>query len=375
MISRIPGRLHLCRDKIFSVVLYLRSKLLSLKSLPSLKVMSGTLNSMRGTMFRSKRLSTTTCLSIFILSLIFALSLLKFSSRTIYALLYNIQEATFETSLESFPKGHVYPNLHRQALSHQAFHASAFKLELALLSLRWPGCNRTAVIVGVEFGGEMRHFADNGFRVIGFEPNPRFALRMREYMAQNASWDATLYEKAVGAEPGQITVAYQGEKQVQAPVVRLDDYINETVAVLSVDIQGAENAVIKGAMRLQNSSISMIWFEAYACNERVADILKLLDEQYVMFDFVPWGLMLGQPGGERLTARGNYVFDPNRPSTFDDYMKWFCGIKEQNYRYIQTDIIAVRRSIIPFVIHDLNRIGEKFCNLESERCVLRKIVF
>lgn len=322
---------------------------------------------------RNKPVNITYFAVVVLLSVVL-LSLSKLSSRVLLKAVQPPQGILFNESSQSYHKGHVHASLHRQALSHQAFHSRPLKLALAQLASRWPSCNRTAVFVGVEFGGEMKHFADHGFRVIGFEPNPRFASGMREQILNNTSWDAQLYEYAAGEEPGHITFTYQDENPVHATVVRLNDYVHESIAVLSVDVQGVEDTVLKGATKLLNSSIAMIWFEVVSCNDRVASILDLLDDQYVLFDFVPWGHPKKSKDGYNV-RKENYAFNPKRPSSFKDYLSWLCTTKEQEYKFLQTDIVAIRRSFLPSIVQDFDSLGNTACGLEGTRCQLRKFIF
>lgn len=322
--------------------------------------------------YRKKSVNVKHFAVVVLLSL-FLLSLSKLLSHVLVKSVGSFEELLFDESNDPYRKGHIYSSLHRQALSHQAFHSNPLKLALAELALRWPSCNRTAVIVGVEFGGEMKHFANHGFRVIGFEPNPRFASAMREQIRNNTSWDAHLYEYAVGEEPGQVTFIYQNENPVHASIVRLNDYVDESIAVLSVDVQEFEDSVLKGATKLLKSSIAMIWFEAISCNDRVAGILDLLDDQYVLFDFVPWGIPKKSKAGP--PRRENYAFNPKRPSTFKDYLSWLCTTKKQEFMFLQTDIVAVQRSLLPSIVQDLDRLATTVCGLEGTRCMLRSFIF
>lgn len=272
-----------------------------------------------------------------------------------------------------FAHGRVHGNAHRQALSHQAFHGARLQAALVDLSLRWVPSGRSVVVVGVEYGADVRLFADSGLHVTAFEPNARFASLLRAHADRNVSWNVDIVQAAAGARHGRARLKYQKEI-IDAQVVPVDDVVKAPVALLSVDVQGAEDDVIAGARRLCAGGVGMVWFEAAACNARVANVLSALDEDFVLFDFVPWGRVRNQSADSPSVERQNYEWFPGRPSGFDDYLRWLCRAKVDNFAFLQTDIVAIRRSFVMHVIDEFDTIGETVCRDEDAKCVLRKFV-
>lgn len=83
------------------------------------------------------------------------------------------------------------------------------------------------------------------------------------------------------------------------------------------------------------------------------DILKLLDDDYVIFDFVPWGLSKGREDLETMQPQSLADHSPLmweealvRPETYENYYKWMCRLKEFNFKWLQNDIIAIRRDLV-----------------------------
>jgi FkbM family methyltransferase len=96
-----------------------------------------------------------------------------------------------------------------------------------------------------------------GADVVAFEPGERFPDLERNVAINRAS--ARCRREAVGEAGGSIRftvgrdcinrIAVDGEEYVEVPVVRLDDVIEGSPALIKVDVEGYEGSVIAGGMR------------------------------------------------------------------------------------------------------------------------------
>lgn len=273
------------------------------------------------------------------------------------------------------PPGTIRPLLHEQALSHLAFHSAALKRALAGLL---PA--RAVAVVGVEWGDDVAHLADAGYHVYAFEPAAKFVAHLRRLVARNPAWNVTVVPVAAGnATRGTVRLEYPNEGVSETvPASTLDQHVHEELAVLSLDIQGDELHVLQGAPRtLREVGVHSVWVEAIACNDKVAEVLNMLDERYVIFDFVPWGKRNEDVSRDVPMDLKSFAFDPQRPGGFAEYLAWMCHEKEQRYRWLQTDFLAVRRDLMQeHVVRSLKSIADAHCGPEAGKanCVLRTLL-
>lgn len=257
-------------------------------------------------------------------------------------------------------RGHLGGTLLSQGLSHVAFHAPATKLLLARLL---GGPSRSVGVVGVEWGAEATLFAQRGYTVHAFEPMPAFHAALAKRIAINAAraaegveqkWDVRLHQIAAGAESsGSMDVRYQG-RSTRVQRGRIDAYVRGELDVLSVDIQGGELDVLRGAKGLLGpDGARSLWVEVFPCNARALGVLQLLDKDYAIFDFMPWGLPLERRGGGvnetmSLDKHSSWFGDSGgrRPAEFKRYYDWFCRASHRRFAWIQSDILAVRRDLL-----------------------------
>ncbi|WP_034445830.1 FkbM family methyltransferase [Butyrivibrio sp. AE2032] len=105
-------------------------------------------------------------------------------------------------------------------------------------------------------------------RIISFEPMKENIELFHKTMQLNYLTNVTLEQKALGAEPGVVTMYYAGEgstsyprnedrrfysEPYEVPVVTLDEYVRENelkVGLVKMDIEGSESDCLKGAKRL-----------------------------------------------------------------------------------------------------------------------------
>lgn len=269
----------------------------------------------------------------------------------------------------------IQPLLHQQGLSHMIFHNGTFQALLAsILPSEFP---RSVLVAGVEWGGDVKQFAKLGYRVIAFEPLTLYFENVEKYFQTPQSVrddgkpaDVMLFNTAVGNESGTLELNYRGMKY-SVPIVRIDDKVNEPVSLLMADVQGNELSVLLGALRLLKSSVQMVWVEAISCNPKLPALLNLLDEEnFIVFDFAPFGRPPGQDLNIKPREKENFVFNPDRLSQFDKYLEWFCTLKT-NFSMLQTDFVAIRRTLHPIATSRLMNVSSMACQSENPACVLR----
>jgi len=135
-----------------------------------------------------------------------------------------------------------------------------------------------------------RHLRENG-RVVAIEPHPQNfqALKrnielneLKNVVAVNSGcWSCSGSLRLVGADDGATISHEQGLHGHMVPVITVDELIIDrlqlaAIAILKIDVEGAEAEVLRGARRVIESSPRLnVVFEALddAALERVADIL------------------------------------------------------------------------------------------------------
>lgn len=233
-------------------------------------------------------------------------------------------------------------------------------------------------MVGVEWGSEVFPLAAAGFSVYAFEPASKFVAHLRDQVRGHPEWNVTIVPIAAGKEKGgSVALEYDNEgvsEDVERGVV--DDYVKEGLAVLSVDIQGDELEVLEGSGEvIRERGVSSLWVEGIACNEKVAGVLDLLDDRYVLFDFVPWGKLKGDSEDGVPRSLGSFAFDPKRPARFEEFLEWMCREKNHHYRWLQTDFLAVRRDLMTDQVEKrLAALAEEHCVNDGADCRLRSLL-
>lgn len=275
------------------------------------------------------------------------------------------------TARPSFSKLHISPLLHKQALSHIAFHSNPVKLALA--SLFSPS---TIAIVGVEWGEDLILFAENNYTVYAFEPASKFVKHLDSIISQNPHWNASLIPIAAGNKSdGTVDLRYDNEGIVETVRVgRVDHHVHEPLGVFSLDIQGDELHVLEGSSGLLTSSNppASLWIEAIACNPKVIHILEMLHERYTFFDFVPWGKHKDDDADDIPLSLQSFLLDPDRPSTFSPFLDWMCEAQKRDYKWLQTDFLAVRNDMLKeHVVATLASLAETACQGPGVKCQLR----
>jgi len=274
----------------------------------------------------------------------------------------------------------VSPLLRHQRLSHYAFHKPSTQLLLARLAAPPPP---PIVIGGVEWGTDALALARAGYRVVGVEPLSHFVDHVRG-VAEREGLDIRMVHAAAGATSGeQVTVNYEnagaaGVETVTA--VTVDEVLDgepagapPTVAVLAVDIQGDEAAVLAGADRaLRRASIASVWVEVIACNVRVRPMLDGLDTDFVLFDFCPWGAPRAAALGGGPPRSADAFVDEDLPRAITPWGAALCAAQRRSFTWLQTDVVGLRRDLLtPTVVSLLADLGADVCG-EPGVCVMRE---
>ncbi len=184
-------------------------------------------------------------------------------------------------------------------------------------------------------------------RVLAFEPQPASFSRLRTTFGDRA----TLFEMALGDETGDVAIFdradkaagsqhsslyqeviedlhHQGATQQKVPIRRLDDVlrergVTETIALLKIDTEGHELAVLRGAAEtLAAGRFDAIQFEFNEMNviSRVffKDFWDLLSERYNL-----------------LRLMGNGAIQHTR------YVPWFCEV------FAFHNVVAIKKTLPP----------------------------
>ena len=137
-----------------------------------------------------------------------------------------------------------------------------------------------------------------GGRVVAFEPQPQFAQRLAAVCRAMKLDNVTVEAKAVyshsgdqdlfvpaGHSPGASLTHRAAEAErfttLSVPVVALDDYFGESdaVALLKIDVEGAELGVLNGAERILRRHAPLLVFECenrHLAPGKVGDVFSYL---------------------------------------------------------------------------------------------------
>lgn len=227
----------------------------------------------------------------------------------------------------------------------------------------------------MEYGGDVRAFAAAGYRVHAVEPGYDYATQLRDIVTRRPEWDVVVHNFAATEQSNQ-TLSIDNQKQRVATNVytrRLDHLITETLAVLSIDVQGAEPQVLRGASALMPDRVESLVVEVSGCRPQTLEVLRLLDRDYVLFDFVPRGdaNRLGGHGQGKEDFR--HMYDGKRPGRFDLFDKWLCSKQGGKLRWVQTDVLAVRRDKIAGVWDNLSKMGDRYCGKQGILCAITPV--
>ena len=139
-----------------------------------------------------------------------------------------------------------------------------------------------------------------GGRVVAFEPQPDLARRLADVCRATGLDNVTVEAKAVYAHSGHqdlfLPAGHQPGASLQhaaveaasfttlsVPVVSLDDYfaVGDRIALLKIDVEGAELGVFKGAERILRQHAPLLVFECenrHLAPGKVEDVFSYLAE-------------------------------------------------------------------------------------------------
>jgi FkbM family methyltransferase len=151
------------------------------------------------------------------------------------------------------------------------------------------------VDVGASTGWFAVPIAKRGYEVIAFECNARSAQRLRENCELN-SVSITLHQVAASDRDGQAAFTHNPRlpltsggslEHVSAnratdivPCARLDSLVTGPVALLKIDVEGHERAVLAGAERLIETNRPALVLEANTAAHQTVLIEWLMDREY-----------------------------------------------------------------------------------------------
>lgn len=103
------------------------------------------------------------------------------------------------------------------------------------------------------------------------------------------------------------------------------------------------------------------------------EMLHLIDEAYVIFDFVPWGMSRKDPKVKVPRSSRSFA-DDGRPDKFRKHWQWMCDVGRERFRWLQTDFVAIRRDLITDeLVAKMGRLAEEVCGPGEGKanCMLR----
>ena len=134
--------------------------------------------------------------------------------------------------------------------------------------------------VGANIGNHTLYFAAHGSRVQAFEPNPEAVEYLRRNVALNGFGESvSVHAVAAGDRPGRVEVV-AGESEMRlgmarslegegdVPMIRLDDLVEDDVALIKIDVEGAEASVLRGASSIIARSKPVIVVETETAEQR-----------------------------------------------------------------------------------------------------------
>ncbi|MBC7630442.1 FkbM family methyltransferase [Aeromicrobium sp.] len=150
------------------------------------------------------------------------------------------------------------------------------------------------VDVGAHVGTHSLWFAlqCNATQVYSFEPVGRFADRLRKNIDLNGAADrVTVVQRGLSDAAGTASnvlseshqvgfMAVPSEQTETFEVCRLDDVLTNRVAVIKLDVEGMEPAVLRGARGILRRDSPAIFAEARNEAERLALFTELLEQGY-----------------------------------------------------------------------------------------------
>jgi len=155
--------------------------------------------------------------------------------------------------------------------------------------------SRTILDCGANMGLSVLYFAQNypNHRIIAFEPDPAIFALLQENINTFGFSNVVLFNKAVWNKEetltfftdngmgGRVANSYIGKQPSTIDAIRLRDFINSDVDFLKIDIEGAEDAVLRDCADLL-SGVHNIFFEYHNDINKpqtLHELLQIVKEQ------------------------------------------------------------------------------------------------
>lgn len=213
------------------------------------------------------------------------------------------------------------------------------------------------------FPGNHPHFLDR------IENNPKvqfFKKAVSDFNGQSDFFVASTVQEDVkthwGSYVGYSSLGYltdqpksKDERSMIVDTVRLEDYIDDDITLLKMDLQGGEIAALKGlGSKLDKVKACYVEFEFEW------DILEFLySNNFIVFDSIFTGIpksstdkvkgffteMHLSPLSNGLDAVSGYLL--NTPRHLTDYKDFLLNLKEKHFANLWTDVIAIRPEYLP----------------------------
>lgn len=210
-------------------------------------------------------------------------------------------------------------NPERPGLIHGALLQNHFYEEGFLKYIRSLNRKGTYVDIGAFVGTHTLYFAllCGADRVHSFEPRAAVFQALKRNVELNDVGDqVVLHELALTDEPGTFTLT-MGDSSYVVPGARLDDLVDEDVAVIKIDVEGMEPAVLRGAERVLRRSRPVVFAEAATEPEYRLLVETLRKQRYVAtgrrfnatptYEFVPMPTRARQMFDSPLVARARLL--------------------------------------------------------------------
>lgn len=208
----------------------------------------------------------------------------------------------------------------------------------ALSDLIVPGAS--AIDVGANYGVYSYHLSRLASHVYAYEPNPRLAARLKKAVSANVTVIEAGLSDHVGTAVLKIPLYVDGRQihgcgtiedhsfdgqisQASIAIKRLDDEHYENIGFIKIDVEGHEEAVIRGALGLINRChprlLVEIW-QRHLRRKRVRDVVDFIESlgyrtcavrtgsnsRKVLYREIPASDMLSESNGNKLPC--NYLF-------------------------------------------------------------------
>jgi FkbM family methyltransferase len=196
------------------------------------------------------------------------------------------------------PLARDFPDAWQAAIAFHGYDPELHALYEALL--RAPRPPRVVFDVGAHYGLHTLRFLVHGARVLAFEPNPYCHRWLRAWCAANGV-ECELEPVALGDGAGSVVLAVPAGNTCMASVVpdvraRWRDAVVDTVTVrqvalddvvaerglvpdlVKIDTEGAELAVLRGAVDLLRTAHPTLVFESWRASEARLALWNLLDK-------------------------------------------------------------------------------------------------